>query len=52
MEVYGSMFDYIGLVSQRIEDGFEKEELETFNHVLEIIDTELMPEASRLDNGK
>ncbi len=52
MEVYGSMFDYIELVSKRIEERFSKEELDTFNHVLEVIDTELMPEVSRLDNGK
>lgn len=52
MEVYGSMFDYIGLVSKRIECRFDEEELKTFGRVLEIIDTELMPEAGKLDNGK
>ena len=52
MEVYGSMFDYIELVSKRIECRFDEEELKTFGRVLEIIDTELMPEAGKLDNGK
>ena len=41
MEVYGSMFDYIELVSKRIECRFDEEELKTFGRVLEIIDTEL-----------
>ena len=49
MDLYGSMFDYIGLVSERIEKRFSEPELKSFNRMLEIIENELMPEVSALD---
>lgn len=45
-ENYGDIFDYIDLVSERIENRFPKEDVEKLNQMLRIIGTELMPEIS------
>ncbi len=52
MDIYGSMFDYIGLVSERIEKRFSEPELKNFNRMLEIIEDELMPEVGVLTGEK
>lgn len=44
-EEYGVIFDYIHVVSERIDERFTPEEAETFKNMLGIISNELMPEA-------
>ena len=41
---YNISYGYIQVVMDRIRERFDKEELETLDRVLEIIDKELMPE--------
>ena len=41
---YNISYGYMQVVMDRIRERFDKEELETLDRVLEIIDKELMPE--------
>ena len=52
METYGVTYDYIATVMKRIRDRFSPAEVEALEHVLEVIDTELMPEVKIKDDEK
>lgn len=51
-ENYGSVFNYIDTVSERIKKRFPEEESETLDKMLEIIAEELMPEVNELIDSK
>lgn len=44
-EMYGSLFDYIGTVSDRVRERFPEEDVEKLDEMLSVIVDELMPEA-------